>query len=154
MIIFDLACEHDHRFEGWFHSTQDYEAQLEQGIIHCPQCESGAVRRIPSAVAIAGTKSSEAPATASPSADHPDTVTAALPAGAQAMAIYQQLVGVMMASSEDVGSRFAEEARRIYYNEAPERPIRGQTTDDEYEALKEEGIDIIRLPVFKKEDLS
>jgi len=151
MIIFDLACDNGHRFEGWFHSAQDFETQLAQDIVHCPQCESGAVRRVPSAVAISTPKHHDVP---TPPTPQPGMVTAALPAGEQAMAIYQQLVGVMLAGSEDVGSRFAEEARRIHYNEAPERPIRGHTTDDEYEALKDEGIEIIRLPAFKKEDLS
>lgn len=150
MIIFDLACDNGHRFEGWFHSAQDFEEQLEHDIVHCPQCESGGVRRVPSAVAIS-TPRHDVPVQP---ASQPGMVAAALPAGEQAMAIYQQLVAVMLAGSEDVGPRFAEEARRIHYNEAPERPIRGQTTDDEYDALKDEGIEIIRLPALKKENLS
>lgn len=70
------------------------------------------------------------------------------------MALYRQLTSIMMSVSEDVGSSFADEARRIHYKEAPERPIRGETTGEEYEALQEEGIGIFRLPVVKKEDLS
>lgn len=84
----------------------------------------------------------------------PQKVAAAMPAGSQAVTLYRQLTNIMMAASEDVGTAFAEEARRIHYQEAPERPIRGQTTDEEYEALQEEGIGVIRLPAIKKEDLS
>lgn len=149
MIIYDLCCDSQHRFEGWFRSAEDFDFQLERLLISCPQCESGTVRRVPSAVAISPPR--EKPNASSPAASQ---VAAAMPAGSQATALYRQLVNAMMAVSEDVGTAFAEEARRIHYNEAPERPIRGQTTDEEYESLQEEGIGIIRLPTLKKEDLS
>lgn len=77
-----------------------------------------------------------------------------MPVGTQAMALYRQLVQAMVASSEDVGQSFAEEARKIHYNEAPERPIRGQATSDECEALRDEGIQILNLPAVKEEDLN
>lgn len=149
MIIYDLCCDNEHRFEGWFQSPADFDGQSERGLIHCPQCESGEVRRVPSAVAIGGQHmANEAPVCATAPTLSATTATA------QIKALYRQLVSTVMASTEDVGSGFAEEARRIHYNEAPERPIRGQTTDEEYEALQDEGIDIIRLPMPRKEDLS
>ena len=70
-----------------------------------------------------------------------------MPVGTQAMALYRQLVQAIVANSEDVGNSFAEEARKIHYNEAPERPIRGQATTDECDALRDEGIQILNLPV-------
>ena len=70
------------------------------------------------------------------------------------MALYRQLVQAMAAESENVGSAFAEEARKIHYNEAPERAIRGEATEDECEALREEGIPVLRLPSLKEEDLN
>ncbi|MCK5887160.1 MAG: DUF1178 family protein [Alcanivorax sp.] len=70
------------------------------------------------------------------------------------MALYRQLVEAIVANSEDVGQSFAEEARKIYYNEAPERPIRGQASADECEELRNEGIQILNLPAVKEEDLN
>jgi hypothetical protein len=70
------------------------------------------------------------------------------------MALYHQLVKAIAASSEDVGTSFPEEARKIHYNEAPERAIRGQATEDECEELLDEGIQILRMPAIKEEDLN
>lgn len=152
MIIYDLCCDNEHRFEGWFQSPADFDVQLERGLIHCPQCDSGVVRRVPSAVAIGG-HPQPVEGHSQPGRSTAATFNAAS-ANAQIKSLYQQLVSAVMAASEDVGTGFAEEARRIHYNEAPERPIRGQTTDEEYEALQDEGIEIIRLPLPRKEDLS
>ncbi|HZX30506.1 MAG TPA: DUF1178 family protein [Rhodocyclaceae bacterium] len=151
MIIYDLCCDSQHRFEGWFRSAEDFESQLEQRLVTCPQCDSEVVRRVPSAVAIS---SSPRDTVETVPMQEQQAVAAAMPVGSQAMALYRQLANLMMTVSEDVGHSFAEEARRIHYKEAPERPIRGQTTDEEYEALQDEGIGVIRLPAIKKEDLS
>ncbi len=70
------------------------------------------------------------------------------------MAAYRHLVRTMIAHSEDVGTAFASEARKIHFNEEPDRAIRGTPTSDEIEALTEEGISLIHLPVFKDEDLN
>lgn len=149
MIIYDLCCDNEHRFEGWFRSGEDFDSQLERHLIVCPQCESEAVRRVPSAVAIS-TPREQAPSGNSRS----PMVAAAMPAGVHAESVVRQLISTMISISEDVGAAFADEARRIHYSQAPERPIRGQTTDEEYEALREEGIEVIRLPLLKKENLS
>jgi hypothetical protein len=153
MIIFDLSCDNDHRFEGWFRSANDFEHQLETHLISCPQCDSHAVRRIPSAVAISSHAQQPVTAKESESSSAPGS-TALMPVGAQAMSLYRQLVQAIVANSEDVGASFADEARKIHYNEAPERAIRGQATADECEALRDEGIQILNLPVVKEEDLN
>ena len=152
MIIYDLICDNKHRFEGWFRSAGDFESQHEQQMIRCPQCDSASVRRIPSAVAIGGhaTNTEEAGLPTPQSS----ATTALMPAGAQVAAAYRALVETIVASSEDVGTSFAEEARKIHYNEAPERSIRGQATRDECEALMDEGIEFVRLPLMKDEDLN
>lgn len=150
MIIYDLSCDNDHRFEGWFRSPDDFEAQNARQFIRCPQCDSAKVRRIPSAVAIGGHAEEREVPTESRSASTVSTVsTAMVPANSQVAAAYQALVDAIVESAEDVGSSFAEEARRIHYNEAPERSIRGQATSDEREALLDEGIDIFQLPVIR-----
>ena len=77
-----------------------------------------------------------------------------MPAGTQVMALYKQLVEAMVNNSEDVGTSFADEARKIHYNPAPERPIRGDATEEECEELRDEGIPILRLPAISEEDLN
>jgi hypothetical protein len=149
MIIYDLCCENDHRFEGWFRSADDFTAQLERHFISCPQCDSHQVRRVPSAVAIGG---SAMPPAAMPSVAL--TGTATMPAGKQVMALYRQLIQAVVESCEDVGEAFVDEARKMHYNEVPERPIRGAATEDECEALRDEGIEVIRLPSIKDEELN
>jgi hypothetical protein len=153
MIIYDLNCDNNHRFEGWFQNAGAFEAQLEERLVCCPQCDSHNVRRVPSAVAISGhhvEQNNSAPvisakATAS---------TALMPVGTQAMALYRQLIETIVSHSEDVGHSFADEARKIHYNEAPQRPIRGHASEDECDELRDEGIQILNLPLLKEEDLN
>lgn len=149
MIIYDLRCEQDHRFEGWFRSAEDFDSQLENQLVHCPHCESPKVRRVPSAVAIASSHATENPV-ASPSV--PAGSSAIMPGGSQVRALYRQLVEAIVSQSEDVGNAFVDEARKIHYHEAPERSIRGQASAEECEALRDEGIEIFQLPVIKEEE--
>lgn len=149
MIIYDLCCDNDHRFEGWFRSADDFTAQLDRRFVSCPQCDSHQVRRVPSAVAI-GTSAAAAPGVPSVALSG----TAMMPAGKQVMALYRQLIQAVVESCEDVGEAFVEEARKMHYNEAPERPIRGDASEEECEALRDEGIEVIRLPSIKDEELN
>lgn len=152
MIIYDLSCSNDHRFEGWFQSADDFESQQARHLVSCPSCESHDVRRVPSAVAI-GMHRQET--SVSPSAPlKAGSSSAMMPAGTQVMALYRQLIQAMAAESENVGTAFADEARKIHYNEAPERAIRGEATEEECEALRDEGIPVLRLPAIKEEDLN
>lgn len=152
MIIYDLCCANDHKFEGWFRSADDFDSQLQRHLVCCPQCDSHQVRRVPSAVAISSHATEEVRSSSAPAAS--GSSTALMPVGAQAMALYRQLIQTIVSNSEDVGSDFAEEARKIHYNEAPERAIRGQATPDECDALRDEGIQILHLPAVKEEDLN
>lgn len=142
MIIFDLACDAEHRFEGWFSSTEAFDSQVENGLLDCPVCGSNTIRRIPSAVHLG---------TGAPSAtDRPSQNTAvAAVAKEDIVSAYRQRVLALLESSEDVGSDFADEARKILLNEAPARMIHGETTDEDLEGLAEEGIEVIRLLVPK-----
>lgn len=140
MIIFDLACRQDHPFEGWFHSLAAYDSQLEKGLIACPHCGSNEVRRIPSAPHLAKTGSAPVVADQAKPSATPGEIRAA----------YQQLMSAIVAHCEDVGTKFADEARKIHYMEAPQRSIRGQASSEDYEELRDEGIDVLRLPVVKK----
>ena len=143
MIIFDLACQLEHPFEGWFDSQAAYDGQLADGLISCPYCGSHEVRRVPSAVHLA-----KAPTAVAADSER------RLAAGMGVFAAYQQLMAAIVSNCEDVGSGFADEARKIHYMEAPQRAIRGQTSAEDYENLREEGIDVLCLPTVKKEILN
>ena len=144
MIIFDLSCSNNHPFEGWFRSIEDFNSQTEEGLVSCPHCGSLDIRRMPSAIHLASTP---APALATgesseaPKVGHP-------------LATLKEAIEQIIRGSEDVGTQFADEARRIHYHEAPLRSIRGQATADDCSALQEEGIDVLRLPTLKPEDLN
>ena len=144
MIIFDLCCKQEHPFEGWFQSQDNFDRQLERGLILCPHCGSCEIRRVPSAVHL--TKPANLPA--------PIEQLPAIGAQTGRMAAYQQLMSVVISNCEDVGKDFAQEARKIYYMETPLRSIRGEASVEEYESLREEGIEVMRLPILKKEDLN
>lgn len=144
MIIFDLNCNEGHGFEGWFRSQEDFDRQMEEGLISCPFCGSLEVRRVPSAVHL-----SAAPEKTPATTGHP----VINPQGAM-LETFRKLVSSIVSNSEDVGKDFASEARKIHYMEAPERSIRGEATAEEFASLQEEGIEIFRLPVMKKENMN
>lgn len=154
MIIYDLSCENSHTFEGWFRSAEDFDDQIQRELVRCPQCDHARVRRIPSAVAIGGNKPDGAMTSSSSGSSAGNSATALMPSSVELKTMYRQLVNAIVQGSEDVGSAFAEEARRIHYNEAPERAIRGQATADECEALRDEGIEVLHLPVTKDEGIN
>lgn len=143
MIIFDLTCSNGHRFEGWFQSPDSFDLQLKEDLVACPTCGSVEIRRVPSAVHLA--KATEITASANAAAISPQ---------GELLNAYRKLVSAIVANSEDVGTEFANEARKIHYLEAPARSIRGQANEQEFESLRDEGIDVLRLPVVKKEDLN
>ena len=157
MIIFDLCCDNGHAFEGWFNSSADYDAQLRNGLLVCASCGSTAIRRVPSAPHLGmASRLPEKPTGLTPRA-MPDTAPQGASSGSQAAVapasleqVYQQLMATIAAKCEDVGAQFADEARKIHYLEAPARAIRGQASDEDYEALRDEGIDVVRLPVINK----
>lgn len=154
MIIYDLSCDNAHTFEGWFRSAEDFEDQCQRGLVRCPQCDHAKVRRIPSAVAIGGHKPASEPVSPAARGSTGNSATALMPSSVELKTLYRQLVNAIVQGSEDVGTAFAEEARRIHYNEAPERAIRGQATPDECEALRDEGIEVLHLPANKDDGIN
>jgi hypothetical protein len=138
MKIFDLQCGAGHRFEGWFASAEEFAAQKEQGLVGCPSCGVHQIERVPSATRF--------------NTGAPQPAAANKPAGPQdalalAQKLYSRMLDELLTKSEDVGSEFPAEARRIHYKEAPERMIRGQASEEEHAALVEEGIAVARLPI-------
>ncbi len=137
MKVLDLRCANGHVFEGWFGSDEDFMSQNGRGLVECPICADKVIGRMPSAprLNLSGAREPVEPARSAE----------ARPADLQAL--WLQAVRELVAGTEDVGERFAEEARRIHYGEAPERGIRGQATPEQRSALLDEGIETFALPV-------
>jgi len=146
MIIFELACGQGHRFEGWFASSDDFARQSEAQMVRCPVCDDPGVARVPSAKVFvrAGATGGSQPPTgvALTEVAAPQQAIAGLPA--EIVAKLREIVR----NTENVGPRFPEEARKIHYEEAPARAIRGQASKEESAELAEEGIDVATLPDF------
>ncbi|HBI83281.1 DUF1178 family protein [Orrella sp. NBD-18] len=165
--VFDLQCENGHLFEGWFGSHEDYDAQQARGLVTCPMCQSvSIVKRLSAPRLNVGhfneaqrqashqqADQSSAPSNSSdiaPIASQP--VTAASPELAQLQAAIMVQMREFISKTENVGDKFAQEARRIHEGESEERPIRGTATREEREALAEEGIAVVALPDFLDTD--
>jgi hypothetical protein len=153
MKVYNLACPLDHHFEGWFASEEDCVTQQGKGMLACPVCDSTEITRMPSAPHIAKSSSTELTVSQADSSHLSGDVVALTGADhshleARVQAAFLQGMRELMGKSEDVGTSFAEEARKIHYKESPERSIRGQTTLDEAEALREEGIDVLAMPMI------
>ena len=145
MKVLDLQCSHGHAFEGWFASHEDYESQRDRGLLTCPVCNAAEVTKMPSAPRL--NLGHEAPANpVAPAASAPAQGVAQL-SPQQMQAAWMKMVRHVMANTEDVGTKFAEEARKIHHGETEGRNIRGQASREETEALLDEGIDILPLPV-------
>lgn len=165
MKVLNLQCTHQHSFEGWFASEEDFRNQLSRGLIECPLCADKCVQKLPSAprLNLGGhtsqdssgqggqhassselvVSSGEATKTSNPAAmlasterDHAD------------QAAFLKALRHVLSHTEDVGSRFAEEARRMHYGELEARNIRGQTSVREAAELMDEGIEIMPLPLL------
>jgi hypothetical protein len=144
MKVFNLACEHEHRFEGWFGSAEDYDAQLARGLIECPVCASTAIRKLPAAPRL-NLSGASAKAPVPVPAVEPKAGGAPDPRRLQAM--FMKMARALIENTEDVGERFADEARRIHNPEAPERGIRGVASPDEARELADEGIEVFSFPI-------
>ncbi len=155
MKVLDLQCSHRHAFEGWFASEDDFQSQLARGLIECPMCADKGITKMLSAprLNLGAAKPESKPEPREPGEDRASAGTAApvkavatLPE-AELQAAWLKMARHVVANTEDVGPKFAEEARKIHYGEAEERGIRGQASRAETEALLEEGISVMPLPL-------
>jgi hypothetical protein len=140
MKVLNLRCANGHGFEGWFGSDDDFMDQNGRGLVECPLCADKVVTRLPSAPRLNLSGAREPVAAPPVPAPQP-------PQPADMQAAFFKAVREMMQRTEDVGTRFPEEARRIHYGEAPERGIRGKATAEEREALLDEGIETFAMPL-------
>lgn len=158
MKVLDLQCEHQHVFEGWFGSEDDYLDQQGRGLVQCPVCGNATVSKRLSAPRLNLNTSRDAPSRQ----DAPDSASGSAPQPRQDLvagaSVQQELAAAWMAmakrilaNTDDVGDKFAEEARKIHYGETQERSIRGQASANETQALLDEGIAV--MPMVLPESL-
>jgi hypothetical protein len=137
MIVFELICGDRHRFEGWFASAHDFESQKAGGLLSCPVCSDSSIEKLLTAK-IARPEAGPGREKAVP--------TPPVSAHAQPRNL-AELVDLILLSTENVGERFPQEARRIHRKQAPQRNIRGVATPQDAEELLEEGIAVMSLPI-------
>jgi hypothetical protein len=141
MVIYNLLCKKKHSFEGWFPSFEEFQKQADKKLISCPTCGTTKVEKLPHACAVHVKK--EQPA---PPAKSAEVTPAAPPTAAEFKEMLIKVHHYVKQNFEDVGPRFAEEAKQIHKGEAEERPIHGTATGEEVKELVEEGIPCIPLP--------
>jgi hypothetical protein len=152
MKVLNLQCQHQHLFEGWFASEDDYQSQRSRDLVECPVCGDNTILKMLSAprLNLLTSRLHATPIQAPEDArELPDTSTpeAGVPATLESQTAWLQMVQHVIANTEDVGQGFAEEARKMHYGETEERNIRGQVSVEETRSLLEEGINVMPLPL-------
>ena len=135
MIIYDLKCEKGHTFEGWFKDQQTWTLQNSQKLVSCPVCSSTNIEMVPFSITIMGKDSRAA---------NKIQEKEISPAGTLRM-LHQYIDKHF----EDVGDKFAEIALKIHYGDEEKRNIKGTSTPQEEDNLKEEGVQFIKVPFLK-----
>jgi hypothetical protein len=154
MIIFDLRCFNAHVFEAWFGSSDDYADQQKRGLLSCPVCNDRHIEKALSPINV-GAKSNQKinlPAKRAPSNVVAHGEATDIPSPEQMKTMMQAMAEIQAkveASHEDVGDKFVDEVRAMHHGEIDERPILGDATAADAEALQDEGIDVMPLP-FKR----
>ena len=136
MIRFALHCDHDHEFEVWFRSNDDFDTQKKRGFVECPECGSKKIDKALMAPAVSTSRKQEKMALAMGDAQK------------QAMAQLKALSEKMRENADYVGDKFADEARKIHFGETEARGIYGEATTEEAKGLAEDGVEFMPIPVF------
>lgn len=161
MKVLNLQCTHQHSFEGWFASEDDFQSQLVRGLVECPMCADKGIQKMPSAPRLnfgaqqtTTTSVSDPPVASVVSVEDASAASTELVASASgAGPTYEQQSAFLkalrhvVANTEDVGDKFASQARRMHYGEVEARNIRGQASPREAIELLEEGIAVMPLPI-------
>ena len=150
MIRYDLICADGHEFDGWFSNSAAFDEQSRKGLVACIHCGSTSIEKqlMAPGIPVKSNRKAEPASKAKP-------VLAGAALGPREQKLIQMMREVRKAveeSAEYVGDRFADEARKIHYEEAEKRGIYGETTTDDAKALIEEGIEIHPLPTLPEEN--
>lgn len=140
MIRYSLSCNAGHDFEGWFAGSEAFEAQQAKGSVACPACGSTSVDKALMAPAVATSRKKDSM-----------RLAANMPDQQEAVAVLRKLRHHLTENADYVGPKFAEEARRIHYNEVEKRGIYGEASTEDAHALAEEGIEFHPLPMLPEE---
>ena len=135
MIVYDLRCENNHNFEGWFNDRASFESQKSQRLLACPICGGTDVVMVPSSISIMTSEKRDA---------KKDRLRELSP-----MKALEMLHGFLDKHFEEVGDKFAEKALKIHAGEEDQRNIKGTTTKEEEEVLREAGVQFVKIPVPK-----
>jgi hypothetical protein len=162
MIRYSLKCDQDHGFEAWFRDSATYDDQAAAGEVHCPQCGSTdvskalmapAVSRGRAAAPVARTPETPSTPAAPPAPSAPaDSGDARVHYAGKVREMLVEMRRHIESNADYVGDKFADEARKIHSGETEERSIYGEATDQEAEALEDEGIEFGRVPWLPKDD--
>ena len=182
MILYNLRCHKDHVFETWFRDSAAYDSQTKAAVVECPVCGSSKVEKaimaphvtksagrsrsrgedagvptvaptaVPTAAPASKTPASKAPMSSAPVSGATTKAMREVEQSAKMRRALQELRRQVEESFDYVGPEFAEEARKIHYGETDERPIYGETSDEEAEALEEEGVSVSRIPWLPREN--
>ena len=144
MIRYDLECAQGHEFDGWFSNSASFDKQAEAGVVECPVCGSCDVHKALMAPGIPAKSNSKSDA-------QPVMQNAAGTPAAELTEMIRKLRTHVEENSEYVGPRFAEEARKIHYEETEARGIYGEASLEDARELTEEGIDVQPLPLLPEE---
>lgn len=136
MIRFSLHCDQAHEFEGWFRDNADYDTQSKRGFVECPVCGSHKVSKSLMAPAVSTGRKKEKMALAANAEQK------------KLMAALKEMSRQVRENAENVGDKFAEEARKIHFGETEARGIYGEATPEEARDLIEDGVEFMPLPVF------
>jgi hypothetical protein len=160
MIRYALRCDHDHTFESWFQSSSAYDSQVKRKLVTCPICGSAKVDKAIMAPRIVG-KKGRGRATPPP---EPATATAAAPDTAQSESTslmmaqekelrtkLKELRDHIVKNADNVGERFANEARAMHYGDKEHRPIYGEASPEDAKSLIDEGIEVSPLPTLPED---
>ncbi len=153
MIRYDLICHNGHEFDGWFSDSAAYDGQVKRGLVTCVQCGSAKVEKqlMAPGIPVKGNRRKEGPTRPVPAAAQPVLASAFDPRQEKLLQMMREIRKVVEENSEYVGNRFAEEARKIHYEESEKRGIYGETTAEDAKELIEEGIEIHPLPVLPED---
>ena len=145
MIHYDLICEKGHEFDGWFSDSSAFDKQALHGMVNCTVCGTGEIQKQLMAPGIPARSNTRAAASQVMTAGPLD------PRAAVMMQMMREHRKHVEATSENVGDKFVDEARKIHYNESEKRGIHGLATPDDAKALVEEGIEIFPVPVLPED---
>jgi len=156
MIVFDLKCSCGHVFEAWFADSAAFEKQAKRGDVSCAVCGDTKVEKALMAPNLAPSGKGKSDSKDAPGDGARTSAVAATPEHSPEVAeVYKALRAarkVIENNFDNVGDKFAEEARKIHYGETEKRNIYGDATPGDARELKEEGVEFDLLPWLPPRD--